>query len=398
MLRFVKLCIVFAVLFYYVDGFTGVKVVATVDDELISSLDVEKRVKIDKLLYKVDGKVAYDMSLKFLIDEALWRREAKNLKISVSDEDMKEAINRILKLIGADGDTSLFSYVQENDLDYKTVLRHLESKILWDKILLLKVIPYINVSDDEIESYIAESKSDKFETIASLNQVFIPLKSKDIVQVILKELCNNVSVSDIKNRYKAYDISIDKVSISVNLLDHKIKKNLVKANVGQVIDPIEFVQGYLIIQLLDKVQISRKFMHSEVTLKQVLFDDKDKNKLNTITKLQNSQADCLTFNKVVSELKLGNAFDVVVKVKDLSTKLQALLQNAKVGNIIHFSSDSKEHVIILCEVKAKDFRNKQDLDEKEINSIRQNISMKKLGIKSMQLMSQLYKNYLVERY
>ncbi|QXK92202.1 SurA N-terminal domain-containing protein [Neoehrlichia mikurensis] len=399
MLRIVRLFTVFIALLYCVSSVASVKIVATVDDELISSLDVEKRVKFDKLLHRIDETVADSMSLKFLIDEALLRSEAKNLKISVNESDIKEATHRILKFIDANGSMSLLDYIQKNDLDYTTVLRYIESKVIWDKILLVKVIPYINVSDDEVDNYIAENKSDKFETMVSLNQVFIPSKSKDIVKIVLKALLSNVSIHDIRDRYKNYGISIDEISgINVDSLDHKIKANLINANIGQVMNPIEFEQGYLIMQLLDKVQISKKFIYSEVMLKQVMFSSKDKNKLDQMMKLQNSKVDCSTFNKIVSQLKLGNVLNFVVKVKDLSTKMQSLLQNAKVNDVLHFASDNKENIIVLCEVREKNLQDEQFLDKNQIDNIKQSISIKKIDIKSMQLMSQLHRSHLVERY
>ena len=386
----VRLLILFVVL-YSSNAFANIKVVAVVNDELISNLDLEKRVAINKFFYKVESNVAEEVALNALIDESIWRQEAKKLKITVTERDFLEAVKQFLVMKNL-GNIDLKSYIETQGLDYKLFVQHMKSKLLWNKILMLKVAPYIIISDKEVQDnrdYITNG----VDVSVHVQEVMLPASMNDnTINNVISDLQNGVSTGVIKANNK--DVLFEEASINVRNINADLANKLIQANIGDIIGPIKNEYGSLIIKLLHKSSINREFANSNVDLRQVHLNvEQGKRYLDQIRILK-TKATCENFSDVVKDLELPEPLAFVVKVKDLSVKMQNVLQSCDVGKIVEVDDNQIIDVIMLCDIT----KSKADDDIGEADFIKQRLYMEKLSMQSEYLLSNLRNNALIEKY
>ncbi|AAZ68825.1 ATP synthase F1 subcomplex epsilon subunit [Ehrlichia canis str. Jake] len=374
--------------------FADVKIVAMVNDDLISNLDLEKRVAINKFFYKVDGSTAAEIALDALIDESIWRQEAKKLKITVTERDILEAVKQFLVMKNL-GNIDFKSYVETQGLDYKMFMQHMKSKLLWNKILMLKVIPYIIISEKEIRDNRDCTVTNGIDTSVHIQEIIVPASVSDnesIIDSIMSDLQNGVSVESIQANKK--DVLVEEASINVKNIDVDLANKLLNVKVGDMIGPIKNQHGSFIIKLLHRADINREFASSSVNLKQIHLNVEEGKKYSSQISQLKTKATCENFNNIAKEFGLPEPFSFVMKVKDLSVKMQNMLQSCDVGKIVEVTDNNVVDVIMLCSVtkgKADDVIDNADF-------IKQRLYMEKLAMQSEYLLSSLKKNALIEKY
>ncbi|ABD45164.1 surA domain protein [Ehrlichia chaffeensis str. Arkansas] len=389
----VRLLVLFIIL-YSSNVFASVKIVAMVNDELISNLDLEKRIAINKFFYKVEGNTAEEIALNALIDESIWRQEARKLKVTVTERDLLEAIKQFLVIKNL-GNIDLKSYVEAQGLDYKLFVQHMKSKLLWNKILMLKIAPYIIISDKEVQDSRDNMVGNGLDISVHIQEVMLPASMNDnesIISSIISELQSGVSVETIKANRK--DVLFEEASVNVKNIDANLANKLLNAKIGDVIGPMKSEYGTLIIKLIHRSDINKEFANSNVDLRQMHLNiEQGKEYLDQISILK-TKATCENFNSVAKELGLPEPLSFVIKVKDLSVKIQNVLQSCDVGKVVEVTDNNVVDVIMLCNVtkgKADDVVDNADF-------IKQRLYMEKLSMQSEYLLSTLKKNALIEKY
>ena len=389
----IRLFVLFVIL-YCCDVFADVKILAMVNDELISSLDVEKRIDINKFFYKVDGTIAEEVALNSLIDESIWRQEAKKLKLTVDEQDLVESVKQFLIMKNL-GNVDFKSYVEKQGLDYTLCIEHLKSKLLWNKILMLKVIPYIIISDKEVQDSNDSTMSvNGIDTFLHIQEVILPvgMGNETVINTIISDLQNGMNIEDIKKGKEG--LLFEEANINVKNINVSLASKLLGAKVGDIIGPIKNEYGDLIIKLLHRSDISREFSASDVDLRQIHLNADQAKKYSDQINLVKTRATCKDFGDIAKELKLPDPLIFVAKVKDLSVKMQNVLQSADVGKIVEVTDNNIVDVIMLCDVKKGKANDIID----DVNFIKQRLYMEKLGMQSEYLLSNLRKSFLIEKY
>lgn len=148
------------------------KILASVSNQSITSIDVEKRIKINKYYNKlVSGQepVNHEDVLESLINEKAVYNYAIQEKIKVEDDEYNRMIENIKKAAGLK--QSIESHSSKNGIKYADLQELLKHKLLWSKIVTYKIRSNIAVTEEELEN---EAKK------------FISIENKiDLLQVVI---------------------------------------------------------------------------------------------------------------------------------------------------------------------------------------------------------------------
>ena len=389
----IRLFLLFSIL-YCGNVFADVKIVAMVNDELISSLDVEKRADINKFFYKINGPIAKEIALNSLIDESIWRQEAKKLKLTVNEQEVAEAIKQFLIMKNL-GNVDFKSYVEKHGLDYTLCVQHLKSKLFWNKILLLKVIPYIMISDKEIQDNNDRTMSaNGMDTSLHIQEIILPtgVGNEKLINTVISSLQSGAGIESIRKDIEG--MLVEEANINVKNIDVNLANKLLSAKVGDIIGPIKNEYGDLIIKLLHRSDISREFSTSNVDLRQIHLDASQIKKYSSKIDLLKTKATCENFSSVAKELDLPNPLVFIAKVKDLSVKMQNVLQSSDIGKIVEVTDNNIVNIVMLCDVK----KGKANGIIDDVDFVKQRLYMEKLAVQSEYLLSNLRKSFLIERY
>lgn len=350
-----KLTIIFLLLFYTpISVFASVKTVAVVNGELISSLDVEKRMSsMEYLGVKMDQKQA----LQSLIDETLIENQAKELKVFISSDELNNEIPLFFKRFKLSHD-EFTKQVKNSGVGYDSIVKQIKSQLLWNKISELKILPFINISNEEVNNI--KQQIDKVSAIVNVLEILIPNKSSDSYNTavdIARKLRDNESFETIIKDYTEFPVSIQREALNIIQLPSRLQKVLENLNASDISDPIAVDGAYLVIKVINRVKFDSSLLDATLNLKQIYLPNSQKNFNEYYEKLdglKNQKISCLTFNKTAESLGLPKIEEIEVKMGELAPYMQASLQKLQVGEIID-TKDNKGNLrlIMLCNIQKK---------------------------------------------
>lgn len=235
-------------------------IAAIVNDDVISDLDLEQRVKFIGATTSLDVRKpdVRRQILKQLIDEKLKRQEAARAGVTVTDADLKRAVDATLLQNGTDAD-KMKALLKKHGLPYAIVEDQIKSDLLFIKALRRMSGQRAEVSDAEVETKRAEIENKVSENQYLLSEIFLPVSEKDkdgavygrAIQIIMK-IREGVPFEKLAEEYsKAPSAENGGLLgwVPESAVVPEMKEELAQMEVGQVSSPIRTENGYTVIAL-----------------------------------------------------------------------------------------------------------------------------------------------------
>ncbi|WCR57935.1 SurA N-terminal domain-containing protein [Wolbachia endosymbiont of Ctenocephalides felis wCfeJ] len=355
----------------------GVEIIADVNGEPISNLDIEKRINlINSLFGPQNGKELKFQILRQLIDEIIIINEAKRLNIKSNDEELNNAVTLFLTQSFKIKNDEVDQHIQKHNIDLGILKKQIKCQLLWNKIIETRIVPFISISDKEV-TYAKEQIEKSYYLITF--QEFIILDQEDknaysMAEDLLKKLRNSnndfIPESPIKAR---------KVTVNLSQLKGNLKGILERSETGSIVGPVSFSEGYSIIKVIDKVQLDHTLLESTLKLKQIVVKDSE----GLLDNFKKQKVTCSNFDKLADNLKLPNAKELEIKMRNLNPDLQALFSKIGINEIVEFRENSTARLMMLCDIKS---------NAADIEAIKREIYQQKIMIQSNLLLDDMRKN------
>jgi len=249
------------------------KVVAVVNQEVITWSELYRNMESDaspqlkalkedeRLKVFKSNEAAY---LETLINVRLQAQEAKTMGMSVSDDELKEAIENIKKKYAMSDDEFKASLKKEG-FSYDDYRKKLQEQILIGKIVNQQVRGKVIASDAAVSSFIDENKDFKFGGEGyRLSQIFfkMPKKSEDKkaleekAVLVMSKLKGGESFADLAKKYSEESLGSSGGDLGLIMKDQLMKEfaaALTELKQGEVSRPFWTERGLHIIRLDEKI-------------------------------------------------------------------------------------------------------------------------------------------------
>ena len=153
------------------------RIIAIVNDDIITLKESEKHVRVEKSdrfvsvnEYLTNMKLKEKMDL--FIDDVLIRQQAKRLKIEVSDKEVESIVEGIKKqyLIS---DAELRDQLKKDNIPYEDFLVGIRTNVLKNRVLTRVISPEMSVTEKDLREYYENHKAEYIDEEYRLQQVFI---------------------------------------------------------------------------------------------------------------------------------------------------------------------------------------------------------------------------------
>ncbi|WP_419214485.1 SurA N-terminal domain-containing protein [Wolbachia endosymbiont of Rhagoletis cingulata] len=349
---------------------TEIEIVADVNGEPISNLDIERRINfINSLLgtQKINQKEVKSQILRQLIDEIIIVSEAQKMNIELSNEELNNAVTlfltQSLKLKADEVD----QYVKKHNIDLNTLKKQVKCQLLWNKIIEVGVVPLINISDQEVDD--ARKQKEKSDYLITFQEFIIP--DQKIAEDLVKRLrTSNNPESSIKMR---------KATVNLSQLKGTLKDVLERLEISDVAGPVSLSEGYSVIKVIDKVQLDHTLLKSTLKLKQVVVEGSE----SLLSNFKEQKVSCLNFDKLADDFKLPSVKEFEIKMRNLNPDLQILFSKTNMNEIVELRENSTAKLMMLCDIKN---------NAMDIEAIKQEMYQQKIMIQSNLLLDNMRKN------
>jgi peptidyl-prolyl cis-trans isomerase SurA len=384
-------------------------IVAVVNDDVISSLDLQAR---SELLLKTSGRPdtpeirqrLRKQVIQLLIDEALKLQEAKRFNIVISQEDIDDAITRIEKSQGkAPG--SIKTFIQDNDLSMESFYRQIRGEVAWTKLISRKIRSGITITDEEIyraQQRMAQGKKVSEVQIAAIILPFTETLEQDetlgLARDIRSQLLGGAEGPELIKKYAdRIPLAFGPMTwVARSELHPDIGRVIENLKVGEIAEPVRAPDGYQLIRLLDERTSSTvPENNAEVAVKQIVLKLSEQSMNDEIEAMMNIARDIAKYPGTCTEQGIAGMQDFAglnIEVNYIRTTLAAmatdvrlLVEPLRVTQITEpFAAPDGIHLLMLCEkitiptplpdrdqVREALFREKMELEvEKYLRTVR----------------------------
>ncbi|WP_265034898.1 MULTISPECIES: SurA N-terminal domain-containing protein [unclassified Wolbachia] len=361
---------------------TEIEIIADVNGEPISNLDIEKRINFINSLFgtqSVNQKEAKPQILRELIDEIIIINEAQRLNIKLSNEELDNAIMLFLTQSFKLKANEVDQYIEKHNIDLGILRKQIKCQLLWGKIIEVRIVPFINISDKEVDD--VKRQTEKPDYLITFQEFIIPDQKNKDVYGIAEDLVKKLRNSN-DDFIPESPIKIRKATVNLSQLKGKLKGVLEGLEISDIAGPVSFSEGYSVIKVIDKVQLNHALLESTLKLKQIVVEGSE----SLLDSLKEQKVNCLNFDKLADNFKLPNAKEFEIKMRDLNPDLQILFSKTSVNEIVELRENGTAKLMMLCDIKS---------NVAGIEAIKQQMYQQKIMIQSNLLLDDMRKNAAV---
>jgi len=388
------------------------QIAAIVNDKVISTFDLQERIQLIIFSASLPNNDKQKRSLapqvlRDLIDETLKNEEAERLNISVTNKEMNSALRRIEKLNNIP-QGSFNDMIKSNGISAKAALSQISASIIWQKFIGRRVVPTIEISEEEVEKVIKRIDSVKGKIQYHINEVLLPIDEisqkqtiSDLANRLVEQIRNGTDIKKIARQFStsaSAAIGGDIGWIQEGELNDNANQAINKLKVGEVTNPILTQDGYLILQIKNKRKLkSIENDDTIVSLRQIIktIDKKTSyDYLNSaIKEIEKSLKDvvgCRKFNKIAKKIGTPQPRKPSrYRLGDLNEKLRIIAANLEIGIPSKaVLNENNIQIIMICE--------RQDSEDLEKNKIRNTLLRQRIDMLSRRYLRDLRQSAFID--
>ncbi|WP_339632334.1 peptidylprolyl isomerase [uncultured Sneathiella sp.] len=173
------------------------KIVAVVNDEVISGYDLNQRIKLTIILSgfpdtQQTRQQLVDPTVARLIDDRLKMQEAARYNITVSDEEVLNAIAYLEETNGMQPG-QMDRMLRQNNIDIETMTAQVRANLIWNRLIEARIMPRITISDEEVEAVRQAMEANKGKTEYLLSEIYLPIEPSAPETQVRDSIANLVS-------------------------------------------------------------------------------------------------------------------------------------------------------------------------------------------------------------
>lgn len=241
------------------------RIAALVNDEVISSLDVQSRMGLLFASTNIEDsddnkKKLFPQILRSLIDEKLQMQEAKRLNITVTEGEVQAAIGRLAQQNNIPPE-NFAEMLQSRGLRYSDLITQIRSTIAWTKIVRQRFNTSAVVTEDEIEERLNQIKQNTSKPQYLLAEIFLPIESPDqeadvqaLAEKLVMEVVNGANFASLAREFSqsaSAEQGGDLGWVRADQLEQEVEQRLQNMTPNQISKALRLTDGYKIILLRD---------------------------------------------------------------------------------------------------------------------------------------------------
>jgi len=277
-----------------------------IENEIITNIDINNEknylIALNNNLENLDKKQLYLISKNSLIKEKIKKIELdKFFDFEKNRVLMEELIKNLYKNLKFNDEKEFAEYLDNYNLEVDEVGEKILIETLWNELIFNKFNKNININENKLKIKLEEQlKKNKIEEF-NLSEIIFEIKSSEKLEKKRKKISNFINDNGFKNAANSFSISdsakfggkigwVNKTQISKIILE-----KISKLQIGEITDPIQINNGYIIIKLNDKRLIKRN-IDIDKEIKKLVIYEKDK---------QLNQYSLMYFNRIKKNLLIN---------------------------------------------------------------------------------------------
>ncbi len=244
------------------------KILVKLDNEIITSFDVENEARFLKALNPQIKDLDYSQILK-ISKNSIIRQKIKKIELlkytnelNLEDKFLNKLIKSNYSKLGLNNVDEFENYMKNYDIDLQNVKEKMIIEAMWNELVFKKYSSKIKIDKKEIEKEILANKNEVISY--HLYEILFSDTNNSGIEKKFKEIQKVIKDSSFENAALIYSVSDSSALggdlgwIEENLLNKKIRNELSKIEINKFTKPILTSSGFLILMIKDKKKVKKK--------------------------------------------------------------------------------------------------------------------------------------------
>ena len=237
------------------------KILFKVDNEIITSIDILNEIEylslLNKNLNELKDEKIFQIAKNSVIREKIKLIElTKYFEISEIEKKYQNILmNEFIRRVGLENPSDLNSLLKNKNIETELIEEKLNIELLWNQLIVNKYSKDLKIDRNKIKREILKNN---FQKEYLISEIIFNLEKGQKLNDKLNKIKNEVKNNGFSNAALIYSISNSANNggklgwIKLNSLNKKIKKQILKTNVGQITDPIVIPGGFIVLFIEDE--------------------------------------------------------------------------------------------------------------------------------------------------
>ena len=262
---------VLLILFDFKNLYSGnVYIELKIENEIITNFDIEKEKKyllaLNNNLSQIPEKELYELSKNSIINEKIKKKELLiYFDLEKAEMIMKDVIKNFYIKVGFENETQFSNYLKQYEISIDYVKEKLKIETLWNQLIYNKFNNQISVDNNKLKIKMNNELKNKSKIKEfNLSEILFDLKQGEKYKKKYKLILESINKSGFENTSNLYSISdsskfggkigwLKKTQLSKNIIE-----KLDKIKSGEITEPIQTSNGYLILKINTIREIKKK--------------------------------------------------------------------------------------------------------------------------------------------
>ena len=259
--------LVFVIIFTLVKASEN-KILVKLDNEIITSFDVENEARFLKALNPQIKDLDYSQILK-ISKNSIIRQKIKKIELlkytnelNLEDKFLNKLIKSNYSKLGLNNVDEFENYMKNYDIDLQNVKEKMIIEAMWNELVFKKYSSKIKIDKKEIKKEILANKNEVISY--HLYEILFSDTNNSEIEKKFKEIQKVIKDSNFENAALIYSVSDSSALggdlgwIEENILNKKIRNELSKIEINKFTRPILTSSGFLILMIKDKKKVKKK--------------------------------------------------------------------------------------------------------------------------------------------
>ena len=252
---------------------TQLKIILKIDNEIITSHDVEKEINYLKALNPKLGQINEDeltlVAKRSAIKELIKKKEIeKYKKLTMQNPQIEEVLDNLIQNLNLENEEQLKNYIKNFDLSIEDLKRKIEIENEWKNLIYSRYINTVKVDKEELIKKIEKDSKEKFSMEYNLSEIVFTKKNDLTFDEQLKTIQNSIEINGFENTANLHSISESSKAggkigwVKKNILSNQIIEKLKDLNINDHSSPLKINNNFFIFKINEKrkvqVEIDKK--------------------------------------------------------------------------------------------------------------------------------------------
>jgi len=267
--RIVFFWIIFFSLISTVSPEINLKIIMKVNNEIITSYDIEKEydylIILNPKLETMSKKQILEISRKSLIKETIMKNEILKYKeLNLQNPQIEFILNELIKNLGFQTLSQFQTYLEKFDISIDDIKEKIEIENQWKSLVYARYSNSLKIDLESLKKKIENTNKQKFLLEYNLSEIIFTKKNDSSLDNLIKEIKDSIKNVGFENTAILYSISDSskfggKIGwIRENNLSNNIIKYLEKLELNTSREPMKIDNNFLILKINDKRKIPFK--------------------------------------------------------------------------------------------------------------------------------------------